>query len=705
MTYKLRKAPRQNKYWVITTSTGKHHSMMPLPKEEAEAQMKAMYANGGMHGGDMQGGARTTVAALTGVATNPGDTLKEFKGFFEDLAGIWNGGDVASGLRNNGKRAFATLIKYLPLAGAPGYAAATALEKLKIDSIINLLATLIDLITGRATLPQLFEALKEFIGNIFDLVKDFATNVLPALGNAVVSGLTSVGDTVAEAFDPRLKAYNEERRKDQALMGNERLYANTVVENVKRAAEQSFEAPKSADDAIKIIGAADTEGNLPNAGREALNKALGSAGPNPFTDVKGLSTDMQNQVARVNQAKMMMKVPYLIWLREHRPPEYESLPIPKYSKDEFYAKAAEPPATGQTQASTEFGKAMKLFTDTYYELFNSNMQNKLVSEGDSLAITGARGKLVKELSAEIGYDIGSFTRLDETNFPFTGPDLSYVNSAAYSKYPLKTGESIPTPGSSSDVRNPPPFPDYTVDSTLSPDSKASLKAAAVASHTKIETLFKTLVWNHAVETLQGGPNEYLPTTKRKTALLQKINSLNGGSAYLASHNYETTPVESATGSPTATASAPIVPKVDEQKVMKEREASSNAAQDAAIAKTLRERPEIQTELSNAEREVNAIQRFTGSTFIDYTPQHELGLIPYNPDNISWKKYPFTDIKPGVRNSTEPRRSQETNKLKYPATNATASGSGMSGGSMLIEHAVRHHPHKRMRENYDPRFFM
>jgi hypothetical protein len=676
--------------------------MMPLPRADAEAQMRAIYAS---EGREMHGGARSTASAIAGIAMNPSDTLKEFKGFFEDLAGIWNGGDVATGLRTKGKPAFLTLIKYLPLAGAPGYAAATALEKLKIDSVINLLATLIDLIMGKATLPQLFEALKEFVGNIFEMVKDFATNVLPVIGNAVVSGLTSVGDTVAEAFDPRLKAYNEERRRDQALMGNERLYANTIVENVKQAAEQSFEPPDSADEAIQIIGGADTEGNLTSAGREALNEALGSAGPNPFTDVKGLSTDMQNQVARVNQAKMMMKVPYLIWLRENLPPEYESLPIPKYSKNEFYAKAAEPPATGQTQASTEFGKAMKLFTDTYYQLFNSNMQNKLISEGDSLAITGARGKLVKELSAEIGYDIGNFTRLDETDFPFTGADLSFVNSAAYTKYPLKNGESIPTPGSSSDVRNPPQFPDYTVDSTLSPDSKASLKAAAVASHTKIEMLFKALVWNHAVEALQGGPSQYLPTTKRKTALLQKINSLNGGSAYIASHDYETTPVESASGNQTARASATVVPKVDEQKAMRDREAVSIAAQEAATAKTLRERPEIQTELANAEKEVNAIQRFTGSTFSDYTPQHELGLIPYNPENISWKKYPFIDIKPGVRNPGDPRRSQEFNKQRYPATNAAATGSGMSGGSMLIEHAIRQHPHKRMRENYDPRFFM
>jgi hypothetical protein len=47
MPYALRKAPRQDKYWVITKATGKHHSMMPLPRADAEAQMRAIYASTG----------------------------------------------------------------------------------------------------------------------------------------------------------------------------------------------------------------------------------------------------------------------------------------------------------------------------------------------------------------------------------------------------------------------------------------------------------------------------------------------------------------------------------------------------------------------------------------------------------------------------------------------------------------------------------
>jgi hypothetical protein len=44
MPYKLRKAPRRELYWVVSTETGKKHSLEPLPKARAESQMKALYA-------------------------------------------------------------------------------------------------------------------------------------------------------------------------------------------------------------------------------------------------------------------------------------------------------------------------------------------------------------------------------------------------------------------------------------------------------------------------------------------------------------------------------------------------------------------------------------------------------------------------------------------------------------------------------------
>jgi hypothetical protein len=43
MPYKLRKAPKRNLYWVVSTETGKKHSKDPIEKEKAEAQMRVLY--------------------------------------------------------------------------------------------------------------------------------------------------------------------------------------------------------------------------------------------------------------------------------------------------------------------------------------------------------------------------------------------------------------------------------------------------------------------------------------------------------------------------------------------------------------------------------------------------------------------------------------------------------------------------------------
>jgi hypothetical protein len=41
--FKLRKAPKKELYWVVAED-GTHMSKDPLPKERAEAQMRALYA-------------------------------------------------------------------------------------------------------------------------------------------------------------------------------------------------------------------------------------------------------------------------------------------------------------------------------------------------------------------------------------------------------------------------------------------------------------------------------------------------------------------------------------------------------------------------------------------------------------------------------------------------------------------------------------
>ena len=46
MPYILYKVPGKEQYFVLTKATGKPHSLKPLTKEKALAQMRALYALG-----------------------------------------------------------------------------------------------------------------------------------------------------------------------------------------------------------------------------------------------------------------------------------------------------------------------------------------------------------------------------------------------------------------------------------------------------------------------------------------------------------------------------------------------------------------------------------------------------------------------------------------------------------------------------------
>ena len=65
MPYKLRKAPKRDAYWVINIETGKKHSNDPLPRDRAEAQMRALYASEG--GYEMRGSGSGIPVALLQV--------------------------------------------------------------------------------------------------------------------------------------------------------------------------------------------------------------------------------------------------------------------------------------------------------------------------------------------------------------------------------------------------------------------------------------------------------------------------------------------------------------------------------------------------------------------------------------------------------------------------------------------------------------
>jgi hypothetical protein len=50
MPYKLRKAPKKDLYWVVTKTTGEHHSKEPLPLAQAKKQLAALYVK--LRGGE-----------------------------------------------------------------------------------------------------------------------------------------------------------------------------------------------------------------------------------------------------------------------------------------------------------------------------------------------------------------------------------------------------------------------------------------------------------------------------------------------------------------------------------------------------------------------------------------------------------------------------------------------------------------------------
>jgi hypothetical protein len=77
MPYKLRKAPKRDLFWVVNKETGTKHSKEPLPKERAQAQMRALYAaeSGAKMRGGMDGeeeGYRTPPRARSPAHAGPG---------------------------------------------------------------------------------------------------------------------------------------------------------------------------------------------------------------------------------------------------------------------------------------------------------------------------------------------------------------------------------------------------------------------------------------------------------------------------------------------------------------------------------------------------------------------------------------------------------------------------------------------------------
>ena len=81
MPYKLRKAPKRDAFWVINTETGKKHSNEALPRDRAEAQMRALYASETRGGASAPKGLPISLLQVLARASYSGRTPLRAGGF------------------------------------------------------------------------------------------------------------------------------------------------------------------------------------------------------------------------------------------------------------------------------------------------------------------------------------------------------------------------------------------------------------------------------------------------------------------------------------------------------------------------------------------------------------------------------------------------------------------------------------------------
>lgn len=96
MPYKLRKAPKRDLYWVVGQD-GEHKSKEPLPREQAEAQMKALYASMGRRGAGITIPKGKFIKEHTNLLKvlkkgSPSQLKAEYKDQAKELAKVLRGG-------------------------------------------------------------------------------------------------------------------------------------------------------------------------------------------------------------------------------------------------------------------------------------------------------------------------------------------------------------------------------------------------------------------------------------------------------------------------------------------------------------------------------------------------------------------------------------------------------------------------------------
>jgi len=451
----------------------------------------------------MKGGARTTVEAIGGLVLHPKDSLQDFKDFFTELGKIYNNGDVGNGLRTHGIAATTLAIKYLPLAGVPGVAAATALEKLEINKWIKILASLIDFVAGKGNLMDFLNALKELVGDIFNLLKDIITDVITH-PEKVVEGvkslfkpggvLTTVGDNIVDIFKPGYAAEQANAVREQESIKSEDNNLHQMIALVLEDAKTQFaEAPpKDFTDAVRAF-------MIPRKGSPAVVAGMGSFEEQGLTRIPERSPEVDEAFkewndlykdpashssgptwdmiqGRLGATYEFYTIPFWMYLRKtwpDRPDVYKNVklpPIPDWSEAEFADKImlGGHPTYGGPRPETEYetfkNKWIKAADDLnpineyFIERRKEEMTNILAEQearqqkfmeeaqpsADYVASGPDRQKTFrKDTARQIGFPITESLEGELPAVPFTYEDWVADGQLASPFYPTDGGPSRP----------------------------------------------------------------------------------------------------------------------------------------------------------------------------------------------------------------------------------------------------------------------
>jgi len=326
MPYELVKVGRR---YAVKTVSGPNEGHLHGLTTKAKASAQLRILNRGL----MKGGARSTTEAASGLVLHPTDSIDDFKSLFSELTKIWNNGKIGEGLRSHGIPVVNLVIKYLPLAGAPGVAAATALEKLQISKWINLLASLIDFVSGDGNIMTFLNALKDLVGDLFKQLGDVLLDVArhpEKIGNAIKGGFDVATNAVQNIFEPGRAEQQAEYAKNESQKSAEQSAADDIIASMKSAADTYFEnnKPQTFDDAAEFVAKFHDHQYPPIEVDSQITDAINEfklMAQDPTIQSKG--GNFQTQQARVEGAQILYAIPYLLYMRDNwqsRPEKYQN---------------------------------------------------------------------------------------------------------------------------------------------------------------------------------------------------------------------------------------------------------------------------------------------------------------------------------------------------------------------------------------------